>query len=466
MEEKRAQWSSKIGFIFAAAGSAVGLGNIWKFPGKAFAGGGGAYLLIYLAIVIIIGIPVMVSELSLGRFTQKNTVGAFRQLDKRFAWAGWFGVICAFIILCYYSNIGGWVIKYVFAYLFDSEALFEGGQFYFYNFLGLDAATGAVHFPFEALGFAIFFIVLNAFILLRGVSGGIEKFNKVGMPALFVILIVLLAKVGTLPGASEGYMYMLSFDLSKINGETFISALGQAFYSLSLGMAIMITYGSYLIKKANIAKNTITICGLDTLVAFISGFIIVPAVFATLGSEEVGKGGMFAFGALPGVFKQMPAGKYFGALFFLLLFFAAISSSISIEEGVVAFVCEEWGFDRKKTIYAIAGICFVVGGIYTLSQAAYDIKLPWFDFTGFKMVLAGDWMEMLTDRLMLPIAALGESIFVGWIWDPSKVGDEVRSSEGVRFSWYKIYAFLIKYLVPAAIALILIYSFITGTTIS
>ncbi len=462
----RAQWGSKIGFILAAAGSAVGLGNIWKFPGKAFAGGGGAYLVIYLIILLILGIPVMLTELSLGRFTQKNTVGTFRMLNKKFAWSGWAGVLCAFIILCYYSHVGGWVLNYIIAYATDSHALFStGGLEYFYKFLGFNMITKASFFPTRAIIFAAIFIVLNTFILLKGVSGGIEKFNKVGMPLLFCILIVLLVKTATLPGAREGFKYMLTFNWSTVDGSTIMSALGQAFYSLSLGMAIMITYGSYLGKDVNLPKNTFIICTLDTLVAFISGFIIVPAVFATLGSENVGKGGSFAFAALVGVFKQMPAGAVFGALFFGLLFFAAISSSISIEEGVVAFVCEEWGFDRKKTIYCIAILCFIIGGVYTLSQVAYDIKLPWLDFTGFNMYLAGDWLEIITDRLILPISAFGECLFVGWFWGPANIQYEVCSS-GTKFGWYKIYAFLIKYIAPLGIGAIIIYSFVTGTTIS
>lgn len=463
--KERAQWASKIGFILAAAGSAVGLGNIWKFPGKAYAGGGGAFLLIYLAIVILIGVPVMVTELSIGRHTRKNTIGSFRTLNKKFSWVGWFGVICAFVILCYYSHVGGWVISYIASYVTESSAVMADGLSYFYGFLGIDAATGATWFPTRAIIFAFIFVAINTIILLKGVSGGIEKFNKVGMPALFVILIILLVRAATLPGAGEGLKYMLSFDWSKVNSGTFISALGQAFFSLSLGMAIMITYGSYLNDKEHISKNSFIICGLDTLVAFLAGFIIVPAVFATLGSEGIGKGGGFAFASLAGVFKAMPAGTVFGILFYLLLLFAALSSSISIQEGVVAFCCEEWGWERKKTIIGMSIVCFLIGIIYTISQASVNITIPWIDFTGISHPIAGDWMEFLTDRLLLPVCALGECIFVGWIWGPKKVQEEVEK-EGVKFGWFKLYSFLIKYLCPIAIAVIIIYSFATGTTVS
>lgn len=463
--KERAQWASKIGFILAAAGSAVGLGNIWKFPGKAFAGGGGAYLIIYLLIVLLIGVPVMVTELSIGRFTRKNTIGSFRTLDKRFGWVGWFGVVCAFVILCYYSHVGGWVLSYIVSYITEGSTVMADGLGYFYGFLGIDAATGATWFPTRAIIFAFIFVAINTFILLKGVSGGIEKFNKVGMPALFVILIILLVRANTLPGAAEGIKYMFSCDWSKINSGTFISALGQAFFSLSLGMAIMITYGSYLKKEENISKNSFIICGLDTLVAFLAGFIIVPAVFATLGSEGIGKGGGFAFASLAGVFKAMPAGALFGVLFYLLLLFAALSSSISIQEGIVAFCCEEWGWKRNKTIIFMSIVCFAIGIIYTISQASVNITIPWLDFTGVSHPIAGDWMEFLTDRLLLPVCAFGECIFVGWIWGPKHVQEEVCQNDA-KFAWFKVYNFLIKYICPIAIAVIIIYSFATGTTVS
>jgi len=465
MEKKRDQWVSKLGFILAAAGSAVGLGNIWKFPGKAYAGGGAAFLLVYILIVVAIGAPVMASELALGRHCEANTVGIFRKLDKRYAWAGWIGVLVGFIILSYYGHVGGWVIRYIVSYATESSKVMSEGMSYFYNLLGYNAADGTTFFPWIALIFAAIFMALNCLILLKGVSGGIEKFNKIGMPALFAILIILLIRSLTLPGSEEGLSFMLTPDFSKINGDTLMTALGQAFYSLSLGMAIMTTYGSYLPKNENISKNTFIICGLDTLVAIIAGFIIVPAVFATLGADAVGKGGGFAFGALGGVFQAMPAGAVFGFLFYLLLFFAAISSSISISEGTIAFFCEEFHTERKTTTIVVCLVAYIIGVVYAISQAAVTIQLPWFDFTGKTMMCAGDWMESLTDRLLLPVCALGEAIFVGWVWKPQQVIDEIEA-ENNKFGWKKIYVFCIKYLCPLAIAAIIIYSFVTGTTIS
>ena len=296
MEPKRAQWGSKIGFILAAAGSAVGLGNIWKFPGKAYEGGGGAYILIYLAIVLLIGIPVMLSELTIGRGAQANAIDSYGKLGHPgYKWVGWFGVIVAFIITSYYCHVGGWVLRYVASYATAATKVYADPLGYFYALLGYNAVTGETWFPLTAVIFAGIFMGITCFIIVKGVESGIERFNKIGMPALFVILIILLIRALTMPGAGEGLQYMLIPDWSKVTFSTVLSALGQAFFSLSLGMAIMVTYGSYVKKEENLAKNAAIICGMDTLVALIAGFIIVPAVFATLGAEGVGKGAGFAF---------------------------------------------------------------------------------------------------------------------------------------------------------------------------
>ncbi len=429
MENNRAQWGSKIGFILAAAGSAVGLGNIWKFPGKAFEGGGGAYILIYLAIVVLIGFPVMLSELTIGRAAQANAIDSFHKLGYRgFKWVGVTGVAVAFIVTSYYCHVGGWVLRYVVSYITEAQTVYA--------------------------------------VIIKGVEGGIEKFNKVGMPALFVILIVLLARTITLDGAQVGFAYMLSCDWSKVGFNTFLSALGQAFFSLSLGMAIMITYGSYLPKHENLGKNTALICTMDTLVALIAGFIIVPAVFATLGSENVGKGGGFAFASLAGVFEHMAGGAFFGVLFYMLLLFAALTSSISLIEGVVAFLTERFGWKRKPTTIIVCTLMFLIGCLYTMSQAAFNIKGIWFDFAnGVSFPIFGDFMEFLTDRLMIPLCALGVCIFTGWIWKPANAVHEIEL-DGKPFKLAKVYSVLVKYVAPISILLIIVASFVTGTTLS
>ena len=466
MEKKRAQWGSKVGFILAAAGSAVGLGNIWKFPGRAYEGGGGCFVLIYLFMVVLLGAPLMLTELSVGRASQTNIVGAFHKLGhRRSSWVGWIGVCGAFIITCYYSHVGGWVLRYVFGYATDAPKIYGDSLGYFYEMLGCHA-DGTTSFPWVAILFAAAFMVVNAVVIIRGVESGIEKFNKVGMPALFLLLLVLLARAFTLEGAQPGIRYMASLDWSKVSFNTFLSALGQAFYSLSIGMAIMITYGSYLPKHENLGKNTALICTMDTLVALIAGFIIVPAVFATLGSENVGKGGGFAFASLAGVFEHMAGGAFFGVLFYVLLLFAALTSSISLIEGVVAFLTERFGWKRKPTTIIVCTLMFLIGCLYTMSQAAFNIKGIWFDFAnGVSFPIFGDFMEFLTDRLMIPLCALGVCVFTGWIWKPANAVHEIEL-DGKPFKLAKVYSVLVKYVAPISILLIIVASFVTGTTLS
>ena len=466
MEKKRAQWGSKIGFILAAAGSAVGLGNIWKFPGRAYEGGGGCFLLLYLIMVVFLGAPMMLTELSVGRASQTNIVGAFRQLGhRRWSWVGWIGVIGAFVITCYYSHVGGWVMRYAFGYATEGERIYADSLGYFYNMLGCHA-DGTTSFPWVAILFAALFMAINAVVIIRGVESGIERFNKIGMPALFLLLLVLLVRAVTLEGSRPGIMYMISLDWGKLSFDTVLAALGQAFYSLSIGMAIMITYGSYLPRTENIARNTALVCTMDTLVAILAGFIVVPAVFATLGEQQIGKGGGFAFVSLAGVFRQMPGGTFFGVVFYLLLLFAALTSCMSLVEGIVAFLTEHFSLPRKGTTLAVCGSMFLIGCLYTCSQAAFPLKGIWFDAAnGTTSPAFCDAMEFLTDRIMIPVCALGCCVFVGWVWKPGSAIAEVEQN-GVRFGLARVYAVLIRYVAPVAILTILAMSFATGMTLS
>ncbi len=467
MEKERAQWSSRLGFVLAAAGSAVGLGHIWKFPGKAFEGGGAAFLLIYLLVVPLVGMPAMLSELAIGRAGRANVVDVFGKLGhKKFAWVGWVGWTVAFIITCYYGHVGGWVLRYVAAYAFQSKEIYADPAGFFYGVLGLRAADGTTFLPWVTLAFAAVFMAVCAVIIIRGVESGIERFNKIGMPALFILLLILLVRAVTLPGAADGLRYMFSMDWSKVNGQTFLIALSQAFYSLSLGMAIMITYGSYVPKTENIERNTVLVCLMDTMVAFIAGFIVIPAVFATLGPEGVGKGGGFAFISLAGVFEQMPGGVVFGVMFYLLLLFAALTSTISLIEGIVAFMTERFGWKRTPTTIVTCTVMFLIGCLYTCSQAAVDIKGIWFDVVhGVSYPALCDAMEFLTDRLMIPLGALGCCLFAGWVWKPENVIAEAEQ-DGIRFKLAGVFRFLIRFVAPAAIIVILIVSLFTGTTLS
>ncbi len=457
--QEREQWVSKLGFILATAGSAVGLGNIWKFPGKVGAYGGGGFILCYILIVLLIGFPIMLAELSIGRATQKNSVGAFRSLNKRWAFVGWIGQIALFVIMSYYCVVGGWMMKYIVAYIADP--VFKAGAYqdYFVNFISE---------PVEPLLWAAAFFGICVFIIGRGVRKGIESVSKFLMPVLFLLLVACVVRAVTLPGAGEGIAFMLHVDLSQITADTLISALGQAFFSLSVGMGILLTYGSYLPKKENMITSAAVICGLDTLVAVLAAFAIIPMVFVTLGADGLGMGGGFAFMALPAVFDGIPGGQILGAVFFMLLFLAALTSAISILETCVAFMTEEWHLSRGKAmaLFALPMAFFSAG--YSLSQdGSRGINLPWFDFTnGVQMLPMNAVMERLTDNLLIPLGALCMCIFTGWVLGTKRAEDEITSGGHCVFPFRRTWSGMIRFLAPAVIILILYFTLWKGQTLS
>ncbi len=454
--EKRGQWATNIGFILAAAGSAVGLGNIWKFPRLAYGNGGGAFIFIYIIIVFSIGVTVMLTEFVVGRNAQKNCVGAVRAINKKWSPLGGMGILTGFIILSYYSHVGGWVLKYVVEYLTGAaNAYADPTNFFLVNILGMGDAfpiQGAIIFPF-------IFIALTAFIVIKGVSGGIEKLNKFMMPALFILLIILCIKGITSQGAAEGLKFLLYPDFSKVTGATILAALGQAFFSLSLGMGVMATYGSYLSKEENLVKNTFLICSIDTLVALLAGFAMIPiAVTAGIEIVDTGSAG-FAFISLTGAFQEMPFGTVFGALFYILLLFAAITSAISILEGTVAYVTEELKIGRTKAAIGLSAIMFLIGILYTLSQAHMNLKGIWFDASGVTYPILGDMMEFMTDKLLMPLGALLFCILVGWVWGVDKASNEVSSNNKYTFKLRGAYTVMVKFIAPIAIILIMLSGF-------
>ena len=459
--ENRGQFGSKLGFILSAAGSAVGLGNIWKFPGKAYACGGGAFLLVYIAIVALIGTTVMLAEFVVGRKTHKNAIGSFRELNAKWSWVGGMGVLTGFIILCYYCQVGGWAIKYIVAYITEAQTVYADPMAYFLNdLLGADGS-----FPLQgAIIYPLIFLFLTAFILSKGVSEGIEKMSKVLMPALLFILIGLTIRSCTLPGADVGLSYMLNVDFSTIDGNAILVALGQAFFSLSLGMGIMMTYASYLSDDENLIFNTGVVCVIDTCVALLAGFMIIPAVFAT--GIAPGMGGAFGFATLAGVFQAIPGGTIIGCLFYFLLFFAAITSSTSILEGSIAYLVEEKGLDRKKALIGCSIIIFLIGVIYTMSQAHADIKGIWWSIQGVQFPTFGDFMEYLTDRLLLPAGAFFTTLFVGWIWGTDNAIKEATSNGQYKFALAPVWAILVKFVAPIAIGAILVAGMVFGMSIS
>ena len=458
--ENRGQFGSKLGFILSAAGSAVGLGNIWKFPGKAYFCGGGAFLIVYLIIVALVGTTVMMAEFTVGRKTHKNAIGAMRELNAKWSWVGGLGVLTGFIILCYYCQVGGWAIKYIVAYIADVHTVWADPTAYFLNnLLGADGTfpvQGAIIYPF-------IFLFLTAYIISHG-TAGIEKMSTILMPVLYILLIGLKIRSCTLPGADEGLKYMLHVDFSTINGVAILTALGQAFFSLSLGMGVMMTYASYLSNDDNLVSNTAIVCTLDTLVALFAGFMIIPAVFAT--GIAPGMGGAFGFATLAGVFMAIPGGQFIGMLFYFLLFFAAITSSTSILEGTVAFLVEEKGIARKKALIGASIIIFIVGVLYTLSQANMNIKGIWISGSGVSYPIFGDFLEYMTDRLLRPLGAFFTTLFVGWVWGTDNSVQEATSNGKFKFSLAPAYKFIVKILDPIAIGAIIAAGMIFDMAIS
>ncbi len=445
MKQSRGQWASSLGFILAASGSAVGLGNIWKFPGKVASYGGGAFILCYVLIVALVGFPVMLAEISIGRSTQKNVVGAFRKLNRRWTFLGGIGVITLFVILSYYCIVGGWVLKYIQVYL--TGAHFGVGetayQDYFVNFISK---------PIEPLLWGTLFLAMCVYVVVRGVSKGIERVSKFLMPCLFLILLAIVIRSVTLPGAKEGLQYLFTVRPGTLNGNTLVGALGQAFFSLSVGMGIMVTYGSYVPKRENLVKSAAFICTIDTMVAILAGIAIVPVVFITLGAEGLG---------------QMPGGIVFGCLFFMLLFLAALTSAISVLESCVAFLTEEFHMGRLKAIVVLTiPMAFLSAG-YSLSQSEVrNLNLPWFDFAyGIQMLPMNAVLEKFTDNLMIPLGALGFCLFVGWVWGTKNALHEIEL-DGRTFRFRRAWSFLIRFLAPAVIVLILYFTLGKGQGLS
>lgn len=437
---KRENWGSRLGFILAAAGSAVGLGNIWKFPYMAGENGGGAFLIIYLALVFTIGISVMLAEFVIGRMSEKNAIGAFVKL-KGGLWpiVGLCGVAAAFLILSFYSVVAGWTISYMIKSISGALSIED------------PAALGGIFGdfisdPVSPLIFHAIFMALTVFVVLAGVGAGIERASKILMPALFALLIILIIRSVTLPGGSEGVAFLLSPDFSKVTWNTVSDALSQAFFSLSLGMGAMITYGSYLSKKENIAGAAGWVTLLDTAVAVMAGLLILPAVFAFGFDPSAGPG--LTFITLPAVFAHMPMGSLFAFMFFLLLGIAALTSAVSILEVVVAYFVDDRGVSRKTAAVVIGLIIFLLGIPSSLSLGVMS------DVTFFGKSFF-DLMDFISSNLLLPIGGLFISLFVGWVvWGKAK--EEIIAHNGVVPGWITAWGLIVKFVAPVAIAFILL----------
>ncbi len=454
-KSNRAHWGTNIGFILSAAGSAVGLGNIWKFPRMVYNYGGGMFIIIYLLISLFIGCTVMLSEFVVGRSTQKNCVGAFRAISKRWTFIGRLGIISGFVVLAYYIQVSGWVLKYAATYLINPSVLFENPA----AFLS-EHTLGASSFPLLASVICPAIIMLiTAAIVMRGISGGVEKANKLLMPILIIILLLLLIRGLTLPGAKNALSFFTSTDIRDINAKTVVTALGQAFFSLSLGMGVMCTYASYLSPEEDLVKNTFTICAIDNAIALISAFSVIPlALYAGLEISGEASSAGFGFISMAAVFNSMKFGRLIGFLFYALMLFAAVTSSISIFEGIVAYFVEEKHYKRKKVIVILSIIVFLIGIPYTLSQEHLDLRLPWPSASGIIYPIVGEWMEYFTDHLLIPLGALMFCIFVGWIWGVDNAAKEIERGKR-RFILRPVYSFCVRYLAPAAIITIMLRNF-------
>ncbi len=437
---KRDSFGSRIGVIMAAAGSAVGLGNIWRFPYVLGENGGGAFLIIYLVIVFAIGIPVMMSELVIGRRTQRNPVGAFRMLSSRRPWflVGTMGIISAFMILAFYTAVAGWTLEYLYQTI-------RGG------FVGKSSAELSGMFESfrseslrPALWFSIFMLATSG-IVLGGVRKGIEKSTKVLMPLLLVLLVVMCIKSLTLPGAGRGVEFLFRPDFSKITGNTVLMALGQAFFSLSIGMGTLITYGSYIPRDNKLGSTAVQVSMIDLFIAVLAGIAIFPAVFAFGISPSSGES--LTFIVLPGIFQQMAGGMVFAFVFFFLLAIAALTSTISVLEVIVAYFSEQLNLSRRTAVIIATASMFVLGISASLSWGVMsDVKL--FNLNIF------DLFNFTTANILLPLGGLLIVAFLGWFLPGRDTRDELSNGGTLRLRYYSLYRFAIRFLAPLAIALV------------
>ncbi len=465
--EERKGFGSNFGFLMAAVGSAVGLGNIWGFPNKMGACGGFTFLLIYLVLAVCCGFIVMVGELALGRKTGHGAVGAYKVLSKKFSWMGWLGILSAFFILFFYCALGGYCIKYTVLNVGD---LFNAG-FGSNGMNGGEIFNAFIGNPTEAIIYGLIFVALTMIIVMGGIGGGIEKVCSIGMPALFVALLICIIRACTLPGAVNGLKYMFVPGWSVAQGiveqpnffEVLSTAGGQMFFSLSLGMGAMITYGSYLDKKENLEKNAILIIVMDTLVALMAGLCVIPGRFA-LDPEGALGGPSLLFITMQNVFHKMSAvGPIFGILFYLLVVFAAISSSISLLEVIVAHFVDkaraEGKGDKRKSYTLIAAAAVGLGCILVCADCLGTAGIAPADLLGIEnpQTWAADWLDfwdMLSEGVMMPLGALLMSLMIGWEIGPEVVKEEAEQ-QGNKLVSYGFFKICVKVITPLCMLLIL-----------
>lgn len=441
MEKQRSSFTGKLGFVLAAAGSAVGLGNIWRFPYLAAKYGGGIFLLVYIILAVTFGFTLMIAEIAIGRKTGLSPVGAFAKLNKKFAFIGYLGAVIPMLILPYYSVIGGWVMKY-FAAFISGNGHNAAADSYFDGFI-----TGVG----EPILWFVLFIAITMVVVLLGVEKGIEKVSKVMMPVLVLLSLFVAIYVMFLDGAWAGVIYYIKPDFSNFSIMTVIAAMGQLFYSMSLAMGIMITYGSYMKKEVNIEKSVHQIEIFDTGIAFLAGLMIIPAVFAFHGGEEsaLGKGPSLMFVTLPKVFDSIWGGQVIGTVFFILVLLAALTSSISLAETVVSVVQDKFKIDRKVTCLIVLGGCLLLGLPSALGYGALGgVKIIGLQFL--------DFFDFISNSILMPIVAICTCVFIGFVLKTKAVEEEIEIS--APFKAKKLFNVIIKYIAPIFLVAILVSS--------
>lgn len=439
----REGFGSKAGIIAAAAGSAIGLGNIWKFPYITGLYGGASFLVVYLICIAFIGVTVMLAEFIIGRKAGKNAIGSFIKLAPGKPWflAGWTGVVAAFMILSFYGVVAGWSLHYI---VKAATNAFEGLT---PEYVG-NLFDGFVSATFAPVVYQVLFMFMTGYIVAAGVGEGIEKYSKILMPLLLVLLIILDIRALTLPGADLGMAFLFSPDWSKINGEVILVALGHAFFSLSLGMGTMITYGSYIGKREDLAETAVQVSIADTVIALLAGIAIFPAVFAF--GVEPASGPSLVFVTLPNLFNRMAGGAFFATLFFVLLSIAALTSSISILEVVVAYFIEELRMERKKaTVIATVSIT-LIGMLCSLSNSAS--LGPALTFGAFGSFF--NWMDKLSANYLLPLGGLLICLFVGWHLSREEVAAEIGNEGELETPYLPLFLFATRFIAPVAIAVV------------
>lgn len=439
--QTRGNWSSRFGFIMAAAGSAIGLGNIWKFPYMAGQSGGGSFLLIYLIIVATIGFSILMAELVIGRATQRNPVGAFKMLRQSRFWPliGYMGVLTAFVILSFYLVVAGWTIAYTIKSLGGSIALASGETYgsFFHAFIA-DPVSPVLY----AGGFA----ALTVLVVIGGVNNGLERVSRILLPGLFVLIIVLCIRSLSLPGASAGWEFFIYPKWEDVTFKTVIDSLGQAFFSLSLGMGTMLTYGSYISRDQDIVHSGFSVVILDTLIAVLAGMMILPAVFAFGLNPADGPG--LTFVTLPQVFAQMPGGAFFEPLFFILLAIAALTSSVSLLEVVTAYFVDELHLPRRTITIVAAIIAFLLAIPSSLSLGVWPTPIL------FNLNFM-DLMNFVSSNILLPVGGLFISLFVGWFVPKPMLEEFCRGRPNLR-TLATVWLFFVRFICPLAIIIVLL----------